>query len=59
MSYTCICATGGNGSVLHYGHAGAPNDRQLKDGDMCLFDMGSEVCDVCLRRADDAAAIVQ
>jgi len=41
-SYTCICATGANGSVLHYGHAGAPNDRLLRDGDMCLFDMGAE-----------------
>ena len=42
MSYTCICATGENGAVLHYGHSGAPNDRILRDGDMALFDMGSE-----------------
>lgn len=41
-SYTCICATGENSSVLHYGHAGAPNDRTLKDGDMALLDMGAE-----------------
>ena len=42
MSYVCICATGPNGAVLHYGHAGAPNDRVLSPGDMALFDMGAE-----------------
>ncbi|RNA11856.1 Xaa-Pro [Brachionus plicatilis] len=42
MSYTCICATGNNGSVLHYGHAGAPNDKRLNENDLCLFDMGGE-----------------
>ncbi|GAB4838938.1 hypothetical protein Ancab_028469 [Ancistrocladus abbreviatus] len=41
-SYTCICAAGKNSSVLHYGHAAAPNDKILKDGDMALFDMGAE-----------------
>lgn len=41
-SYTCICASGHNGSVLHYGHAGEPNARTIGPGDMCLFDMGSE-----------------
>ncbi|XP_075903136.1 xaa-Pro dipeptidase [Nelusetta ayraudi] len=41
-SYTCICGTGNNSSVLHYGHAGAPNDKTIMDGDMCLFDMGGE-----------------
>ena len=44
MSYTCICATGDNPAVLHYGHAGAPNDRQIRSTDMCLFDMGGEYC---------------
>ena len=41
-SYTSICATGKNGAVLHYGHAGAPNDAEVRDGDMVLCDMGGE-----------------
>lgn len=34
VSYTCICCTGDNGAILHYGHAGAPNNYILKDGDI-------------------------
>ncbi|XP_065914902.1 xaa-Pro dipeptidase-like [Dysidea avara] len=44
VAYTCVCASGCNSSVLHYGHAGAPNDKTIRDGDMCLFDMGGEYC---------------
>ena len=42
MSYTCVCACGPNPAILHYGHSGRPNDRELRDGDMALLDMGAE-----------------
>ena len=33
------CYSGTNAAVLHYGHAGAPNDCKIQDGDMWLVDL--------------------
>jgi len=46
-AYTCICASGLNGAVLHYGHAGNPNARTIQDGEMVMFDMGGEYYCYC------------
>lgn len=35
-AYTCICGSGENGSILHYGHASAPNEKTISDGEMWL-----------------------
>lgn len=40
--YTCICAAGNQGATLHYGHAGAPNNMNVKPNNMLLLDMGAE-----------------
>lgn len=42
QAYTNICGCGSSAAVLHYGHAGAPNDRTIKDGDAIMLDMGAE-----------------
>lgn len=38
VSYTCICATGHHGGILHY----PDNDQPIEDGTMALLDMGGE-----------------
>ena len=47
VCYNCITCTGPSGSILHYGHAGLPNDQTLRDGHMVLFDMGAEYYRFC------------
>lgn len=42
VGYTPICGCGPSASVLHYGHAGEPNDKPASADDICLFDMGAE-----------------
>jgi len=42
MAYTCICGSGHQGGTLHYGHAGAPNDKKISQDEMLVLDMGAE-----------------
>jgi len=47
QAYVCICASGGHGSILHYGHAARPNDKLLVNGDNIVLDMGAEYGGYC------------
>ena len=40
--YFPICASGINGAILHYGHAGRPNRKMMNEGEMVLMDVGFE-----------------
>ncbi|CAD7924609.1 unnamed protein product [Amoebophrya sp. A120] len=42
VGYTCICPSGENNAVLHYGHAAEPNMEDVQSGEMKLHDMGAE-----------------
>lgn len=42
VAYDCICCAGKNASILHYGHAGRPNDAVVAERDLLLFDMGGD-----------------
>lgn len=35
----CLDSSGKNASILHYGHAGRPNDAKIGSSDMLLYDM--------------------
>ena len=43
MAYGCICASGANAATLHY----VLNNRDMKDGDIYLTDMGIRFCGYC------------
>lgn len=68
-AYTNICGCGPNAATLHYGHAGAPNDRPLQPTDIALLDMGADyhgyvsdiTCSfpVCGRFTEDQKAIFE
>lgn len=42
-AYTSICGTGRNSSILHYGHAAAPNNAIIGKGDWICSDQGMEL----------------
>lgn len=40
--YTPIAGSGPKAATLHYGTADAPNNREIKEGELVLLDMGTE-----------------
>ena len=46
-SFTSICGGGHSSAVLHFDNANAPNDQDIKDGDIVLFDMGGQYYGYC------------
>lgn len=42
IAYGSICCAGPSGAILHYGHAGRPNNQIIRENDMLLLDLGSE-----------------
>lgn len=44
VAYTCICAGGDCAAVLHYGHAGAPNSKEVQYGKLWYVLLNKEFC---------------
>jgi Xaa-Pro dipeptidase len=42
VGYHCIACSGINNAVLHYGHAGEPNEGEVEKSSLRLLDMGAE-----------------